>query len=174
MHCMHPFLWGLVCVSPGTKDVTAVTIKDCLGIRNNSISCGYWLGRQKSVLIQKSKQFKLQLEVLQSRRRQRTSAPEREMPFELKCPKQTLNKDLHLVLVLLGIAHMPKGPSVKSAGICTVARNLNAVSSFPHANNQIRKRHASLQAYKSLSEVTSLTRATVSTARSPSCFWKQT
>lgn len=50
------------------------------------------------------------------------------MLFELKRPKQTLNKDLHLVLVLLGIAQMSKGPSIKSAGMCTVARNVNALS----------------------------------------------
>lgn len=47
--------------------------------------------------------------VLQNKKRQRTNNPELEMLFKVKYPMRTLNKDLHMLLVLLGTVHMCEG-----------------------------------------------------------------
>lgn len=47
--------------------------------------------------------------VLQNKKRQRTNNSELEMLFKVKYPMRTLNKDLHMLLVLLGTVHMCEG-----------------------------------------------------------------
>lgn len=79
--------------------------------QNTSIlyGCCKVLDYQKSMLTQKFKTMKLQT-FPQNRREQRTNTPELEMLFKVKYRKRTLNKDLHMLLVLLETVRMCEGP----------------------------------------------------------------